>query len=68
MIGCPLEKEGVHVLMAHGGGCVPYSMDYGKIASGGFDYVGHGTYSPPAIWRGGKLYLLVSMVCLPPQV
>ncbi len=52
---CPLEKEGVHVLMAHGRGCIPYSMDYGKIASGGFDYVGHGTYSPPAIWRGGKL-------------
>ena len=35
---CPLEKEGVHVLMAHGGDASHIPMDYGKIASGGFDY------------------------------
>ena len=52
---CPLEKEGVHVLMAHGGDASHIPMDYGKIASGGFDYVAMGHIHRPAIWRGGKL-------------
>ena len=52
---CPLEKEGVHVLMAHGGDASHIPMDYGKIASGGFDYVAMGHIHRPAIWQSGKL-------------
>lgn len=51
----PLEKDGVHVLMAHGGDAAHIPMDYGKIASAGFDYVAMGHIHRPAIWRGGKL-------------
>lgn len=55
----PAQKEGFHILLAHGGDAKDAPMDYRRIAAAGFDYVALGHIHKPGqmaerMWYAGS--------------
>lgn len=52
----PIDKEGIHVLLAHGGDEKHIPMDMKKLASSGFDYIAMGHIHKPQAVRKNMVY------------